>query len=53
MIKANDLYLKLKEIEDRIRHSENPDGSCAFEADKVFIFLETALSFLPDPKDTR
>lgn len=42
MIKAIDLYQKLKTIEDLIRRLERPDGSCDFDAEKVMIFLETA-----------
>ena len=47
-IRADDLYRKLKEIEAGIRQNENPDGSCAFEAEKVYLFLETALRLIPD-----
>lgn len=51
MIKANDLYLKLKAIECLIRQSENPDGSCDFDMEKVYIFLETAESQIQDKLD--
>lgn len=42
MKKAIDLYRTLKLIEDLIRRNEKPDGTCKFDADKVFIFLEAA-----------
>lgn len=44
MKSANDLVEKLKAIEAAIRQYENPDGSCRFDAIKVYIFLETALA---------
>lgn len=51
MKKASDLYQKLKAIEELIRRNENPDGSCTFDAEKVYIFLDTALSQMPDKQD--
>jgi len=47
---ADNLIDKLIEIENRIRENENPDGSCNFPADKVFIFLEAALSQIGERK---
>ena len=49
---ANELYQKLKTIEDLIRSNENPDGSCTFDTDKVYIFLDTAQSQIPDKQDS-
>ena len=40
-------------IEDLIRRNENPDGSCTFDTDKVYIFLETAQSQIPDKQDSK
>lgn len=48
MKKASELYQKLKIIEERIRRHENPDGSCSFDSDKVYIFLEAAKGQIPD-----
>jgi len=48
-ITAKDLYRKLKEIEDRIRRNEQPDRTCSFEPDKVYVLLEAALGFIPAP----
>ncbi len=47
--KAADLLEKLNILEYRIRKCENPDGTCPFDAEKVFIFLVTAIDFVPDP----
>ena len=44
MKKAEELRYKLKEIDELIRRHENSDGTCAFNADEVYIFLEAALS---------
>lgn len=46
MIKAKELSHKLKEIDELIRQCENPDGTCSFNADEVYIFLEAALSVI-------
>lgn len=51
MKKASELYQKLKIIEELIRRNENPDGSCTFDSDKVYIFLETAQSQIPDEQN--
>ena len=50
MIKAADLYQELKIIEENVRNKENPDGSCRFDADKVYVLLETALHFVNEPE---
>ncbi len=52
MLKADDLYQNLKTIEARIRENTAPDGTCSFDIEKVYIFLLTILSFLPESKDT-
>lgn len=51
MIKANDLYHKLKSIEELIRRSERPDGSCDFDMEKVLIFLEVAETQIRNKQD--
>lgn len=48
MKKASELYQKLKTIEELIRNNESPDGSCNFDSDKVYIFLEAAENQIPD-----
>lgn len=46
MKKAEELRHKLKEIDELIRRHENSDGTCTFNADEVYIFLEAALSVI-------
>jgi hypothetical protein len=46
MYTADYLLIKLKEIENRIREKTNPDGSCDFDADRIFISLELAQRML-------
>ena len=46
---ADELVKKLKEIESTIRENETADGSCAFDTNKVYIFLETALAQVRKP----
>ena len=41
---ANELYKKLKEIEDRIREQSEPDGACKFDSIKVYVLLQAALN---------
>ena len=48
-INADDLYRKLKELDERIRQNETPGGICGFDTEKVYLFLETALSLIPSP----
>ncbi len=49
MLKANDLYQELKTLEERIRSNADSDGNCGFNAEKVYIMLKTAISFVPEP----
>lgn len=51
MIKSEDLYRKLEVIEERIKSCAAPDGVCPFDAEKVYIMLETALSYLPEAQE--
>ena len=46
---ADELARKLKEIESAIKEHENTDGTCTFDTDKVYIFLETALAQVREP----
>lgn len=46
MKKAEELRHKLKEIDELIRRHKNSDGTCTFNADEVYIFLEAALSVI-------
>ena len=49
MLKANDLLQVLKDIEERIRSNSDADGNCRFDAEKAYVLLGTALSFIPEP----
>jgi len=40
---SNVLLKKLKEIEDLIQDNINPDGSCRFDSNRVFMSLELAV----------
>jgi hypothetical protein len=51
MLKAEDLYQELKTLEERIQSNTDPDGHCHFDAEKVYIMLKTALSFVPEPSE--
>ena len=46
MYSADDLLDKLKEIENLIRGNTNPDGSCDFDAERIFLSLEVARRML-------
>lgn len=39
---AKELYEKLEKIKNLIRENENPDGTCNFNYDSVWISLELA-----------
>jgi len=42
MYRAEDLLNKLKEIEDLIHENTNPDGTCDFDVERIFMSLELA-----------
>jgi len=46
MHNADDLLTKLNEIEDLILEKTNTDGSCGFDAERIFISLELARRML-------
>ncbi len=48
MLKADDLLQVLKDIEERIRSNSDADGNCRFDAEKAYVLLGTALSFIPE-----
>ena len=39
---VDDLFGKLKEIEDLVSRNAAPDGSCQFDSLKVYILLQAA-----------
>ena len=42
MYNADNLFAKLREIENLIREKTNPDGSCGCDLDRVMVSLEIA-----------
>ena len=42
MHSVDDLLDKLKEIADLIRKETNPDGTCDFDVERIFMSLEIA-----------
>ena len=42
MYNAADLLKKLSEIENLVRENTNQDGSCDFDAERIFMSLELA-----------